>query len=423
LTVSTNSRRSRVQLDPPPSHVAIVGAGLGGVRTAEQLRSAGYDGRITVIGAEPHLPYDRPPLSKQLLSGAWGQERLVLRDRGGFDELDVELRLGQPAVALRPGLVDLADGTTVRADCFVVATGSRSRRLSGQPDAVHLLRTLDDGLRLRDALAKANSLAIVGAGFIGAEVASVATQLGIAVSVLEALPLPMSRVLGQAGGRLCARLLLENGVDLRTGAVLRGFQASARAVTLKLGSGRVTADAVLVGVGGQPNSDWLASSLGTSCVTGVPCDSSGRVTGLDRVWAVGDVAAWDDPVRGQRRVEHWTNAAEQAAVVASDILGAPTPTRAVPYVWSDQFGLKIQALGSPDNAECVLTLHGDGLNGGAVRGTVLAYLRESRLVGVVAFGAPRLSGQYRAALAGNWYRDDVLALADSASSSVSSRRA
>jgi len=206
-----------------PEHVLVVGAGLGGLRTVEQLRSAGFQGRISLVGDEQHAPYDRPPLSKQVLTGEWAPERTTLRSVEGLDDLGVRTHLGMRAVALRPGEVELADGASLHADAIVVATGLAARTLPGQPAGVHTLRTLDDALALRAALERAGSLLVVGGGFIGAEVASSARTRGLAVTVLEALPVPSARALGEELGALTGRLMTEAGVDLRTDVRIDGF--------------------------------------------------------------------------------------------------------------------------------------------------------------------------------------------------------
>jgi NADPH-dependent 2,4-dienoyl-CoA reductase/sulfur reductase-like enzyme len=404
-----------------PEHVLVIGAGLGGVRTAEQLRSAGFQGRISLVGAEPHVPYDRPPLSKQILTGAWEPGRAILRTLDQLEDLGVRAHLGLPAVAMRPGAVELADGSTLHGDAVVIATGLVARRLPGQPTHVHTLRTLDDALELRATLDRIDSLLILGGGFIGAEVASAARARGIAVTVLETLPEPVGRALGPAVGALAGRLFVEAGVDLRTGVTPAGFVTSAGfgeggdRVAVELTDGtRIEADAGLVGIGGLPWLDWLDGfpppTFGTAA--GLRCDASGRVHGWDSVWAVGDVAAWDDPDDGTaHRDEHWTSAGDQAAVVARDILGAPPLPVSVPYFWSDQFGLKIQLLGRPDRADGLLPLHGTGFDGGPVRGTVAGYLVGERLAGVVGFGAARFVARYRALLAARASRDEAVALA------------
>jgi len=416
-----------------PEHVLVVGAGLGGLRTVEQLRSAGFQGRISLVGDEQHAPYDRPPLSKQVLTGEWAPERTTLRSVEGLDDLGVRTHLGMRAVALRPGEVELADGASLHADAIVVATGLAARTLPGQPTGVHTLRTLDDALALRAALERASSLLVIGGGFIGAEVASSARTRGLAVTVLEALPVPSARALGEELGALTGRLITEAGVELRTDVRIDGFVTGSAAPD-STGSGgigcggdasgaggtgdsgacdgggqlgvaladgtRVTADVVVLGIGGVPRLGWVDGAPDEGAVPGgLPCGATGRVEGLSGVWAVGDVAAWTDPSRGDRhRHEHWTSAGDQAATVARDILGEPPPPARVPYFWSDQFGLKIQLFGRPEHADTLLPLHGDGLAGGAVRGTVVGLLADGRLVAVAGFGAARFVARYRALL-------------------------
>ena len=391
-----------------PEHVLVVGAGLGGLRTAERLRAAGHQGRISLVGAEPHPPYDRPPLSKQVLTGAWEPDRATLRDAGALAELGVRAHLGTPAVALRHGergtiALELADGSSLHGDAAVVATGVEARTLPGQPASAFTLRTLDDSLALRAALAGAASLLVVGGGFIGAEVASAAVGHGLAVTVLEAAAVPAERALGPVLGGLAGRLMSEAGVDLRTGTALTGFTGAG--VALADGT-ELSADVLVVGVGGVPRLDWIADGRDLDVTDGLPCGPTGRVHGLPGVWAVGDVAAWDG-----RRTEHWTSAGDQAAAVAHDILGVEPPPPTVPYFWSDQFGLKIQLVGHPDGADEVLPLLGAGLDGGAVRGTVAGYLAGGRLVAVAGFGAARHVARFRALVADGADRAAALELA------------
>jgi NADPH-dependent 2,4-dienoyl-CoA reductase/sulfur reductase-like enzyme len=383
-----------VDVSGGPEHVLVVGAGLGGIRTVEQLRQAGYEGRISLVGAEEHPPYDRPPLSKQLLAGDWEPERLALKDDAALEDLGVRLYLGLPAVALRPGEVELADGSVLAADAIVLATGVVARRLPGQPDSVHTLRTLDDALALRAELDSASTLAVVGAGFIGAEVASTAAAKGVAVTVLEAAPVPLARGLGEEVGALAGRLITEGGVELRLGARITGFAEGA--VELADGS-RVAADVVVVGIGGVPDLEWLADT-GLDLSNGVPCDTAGRVAGLDGVWALGDAAAWTGVDGERHRHEHWTSTTDQATVVARAITGTEPPPESVPYVWSDQFGLKIQVIGETEGADAVEQLLGEGLDGGPVQGTLVGYFREDRLIGVAGFGAARYVARCRALL-------------------------
>ena len=383
--------------DSTIEHVIIVGAGLGGLRSAQQLRQVGYHGRISLVGAETHLPYDRPPLSKQLLAGEWEPDRVYLTDEEALTSLGVELYLGKPAIALRPGAVELADGTVLRGGAIVLATGAAARRLPGQPDHVFCVRNLDDSLRLRAALRDAESLLVVGAGFIGAEVASTALDLGISVTMLEAQPVPLSRVLGERVGHMCARLIHESGVDLRTGVSITRFaDALDSPVTLELADGSlVRADVAVVGVGAEPNLDWIGD-IGLDVSGGLLCDSAGQVIGLESVWALGDIASWRDETYGaHHRHEHWTAATEQAAAVARSMVGVEPPRATAPYVWSDQFGCKIQVLGRPDLADSLTALHGEGLLGGPAKSTIVGYLGKGELLGVVGFSAARLFNRYR----------------------------
>lgn len=395
-----------------PEHVLVVGAGLGGVRTVEGLRSAGYEGRISLVGGEEHLPYDRPPLSKQFLAGTWDRERIDLTAEEKLSDLGVRTHLGLRAVALRPGEVELADGSTLHADAIVLAPGVTSRTLAGQPDSAHMLRDVGESLALRATLDKGGSLLVVGAGFIGAEVASTAHDRGIDVTVVEAAPVPMARVLGPEVGALAGRLISESGVTLCCGSAITSL--SGDGATLEDGT-TISADAVVVGVGGQLDLDWLAGT-GLDLAGGIPCDEHGRVQDLDGVWAVGDAAAWVDPRYGDRtRHEHWTSATDQATAVARDIAGAEPPPATVPYFWSDQFGLKIQLIGRPDVADAILPLHGEGLDGGPIKGTAVGYLRGDELVAVVGFGAARRIARYRKPLTERAGRAAVLELRDSLS--------
>ncbi|QIZ38000.1 NAD(P)/FAD-dependent oxidoreductase [Saccharopolyspora sp. ASAGF58] len=382
-----------------PEHVLVVGAGLGGIRTVEQLRRVGYEGSITLVGAEERLPYDRPPLSKQLLAGDWEPARIALKDAAALEELGARTCFGLRAVALRPGEVEFADGSIMAADAIVLATGLSARKLPGQPDSVHTLRTLDNALSLREDMATAKTLLVVGAGFIGAEVASTAMAKGIATTIVEAAPVPLLRGLGEEVGAIAGRLMAESGVELRLGVAITGFANSDAGAAVDLSDGsRVEADVAVVGIGGRPEVDYL-SDTGLDLVDGVPCDANGRVVGLNGVWAVGDMAAWTDPaLGGHRRHEHWTSTSDQALVVARAITGAEVPPPAVPYFWSDQFGLKIQLIGRPDIADEIVALRGEGLAGGLIKGTVVGYLWKGLLVAVAGFGAARHVARCRALL-------------------------
>ncbi|MGQ0776893.1 MAG: NAD(P)/FAD-dependent oxidoreductase [Pseudonocardiales bacterium] len=384
-----------------PEHVVVIGAGLGGLRTVESLRAAGFAGQVSFVGDEPHQPYDRPPLSKEVLSGRWPEERTMLR-RGELSDLDVSLHLGTAAVGVDTAAVQLADGTQLSYDALVVATGVRPRRLPGQPDHPrwHVLRTLEDCRALRDSMSRARSLLVVGAGFIGAEVAATARAAGLEVTVLEALPVPFARILGEQMGELCARLQTDNGVTVRTGVLLTEFDTSASGVAARLSDGSIArADCGVVGVGTVVESEWL-SGLGVPAANGLACDATGVVVGTGNVYAVGDVAAWPHPIFGDSpRIEHWTSATEQAMVVAQRITGTEItgPADAIPYFWSDQYGLKLQLVGRPDRATSVEMLHDPGV----IKGTVAGYFSsDGTLVAALAFHSPRLLNRCRALIRG-----------------------
>ncbi|WP_055717710.1 NAD(P)/FAD-dependent oxidoreductase, partial [Streptomyces torulosus] len=320
--------------------VAVVGASLAGLSAARSLRKQGYDGRLVVIGDELHRPYDRPPLSKEFLSGVLGETDLALETDG--EDLRAEWLLGTRAVGLdaRERTVRLADGGSVRADGIVIATGAAARQLPGSEGlaGVHVLRTLDDARALRDELAGGGRLVVIGGGFIGAEVASTASALGLDVTVVEAAPTPLAGPLGEEMGRIVSALHTDHGVRLLCGVGVKGLSGEARVDAVLLEDGRtIPADIVVVGVGARPCVEWLEGS-GIALDNGVTCGADGR-TSLAGVVAVGDCASWYDPRAGHhRRVEHWTGAQERPAAAVATLLaggavepGVPRP----PYFWSD----------------------------------------------------------------------------------------
>jgi len=323
-----------------PRSVVIVGAGLAGSRCAETLRAEGYDGRVVVVGEEPARPYERPALSKELLAGA--RASAELRPPEFWAERGIELRLGERVEA-----VDLARRTAgpgLEWDALVLATGARARRVPlPTPEGIHVLRTLADAEALREELRPGRRLAIVGAGFVGVEVASTARSLGLEVTVVDLASVPLERVLGPEVGELLAARYREHGVELRLETGLAGFLAGpdGRVRGLELADGsEVVCDAALVAVGVAP-----AVELHGDPRSGIETDACGR-TALPGVYACGDVAAAWRPSLGARvRVEHWTSAAGQAAAVAHAILGRERPHDELPYFWSDQFGLRLQHVG------------------------------------------------------------------------------
>ncbi|MGW4967301.1 NAD(P)/FAD-dependent oxidoreductase [Nonomuraea sp. NPDC004186] len=372
------------------NRIALVGASAGGLTTAEALRRGGFQGVITLVGDERHLPYDRPPLSKQILMGAWEPDRLTLRGQADIDALDLDLRLGVRAAGLDSAAqaLLLADGTQLPYDSLVVATGVRARRLPGTEGVagVHTLRTLADALALKARLRAGRRLVVVGAGFLGAEVAAVARGLGVEVTLLEADPVPLAQAVGEPAGRFLSRLHRDQGVRVRTGIRVAGvLQSGGEVAGVALADGSVLpADDVLVAVGSVPNTEWLADSALT-VGDGLVCDRYGAAA--PGVYGVGDVACWHNPLFGTTmRVEHRTNAAEQALAVAHNLLTpqAQRPCAPVPYFWSDQYGTRVQAHGYLRGHDEALVLDSDVTQ----RRLLVLYRRADRLTGVLAVGKP-----------------------------------
>jgi len=372
-----------------PDHIIVVGASLAGLRTVEALRREGHPGRITVIGAERNQPYDRPPLSKQFLVDGWDEEKLAL-GRGALDALEATWKLGQRAVRLDPDRlrITLEDGSTVEGDAIVLATGTRARRLPFGRDLENVLelRTLEDARRLRSALDAAPRVVIVGAGFIGMELAASCRQRGLDVSVVEPLEAPLVRGLGPVLGERVARRHREEGVVFHLGVGVEGFEGEGRVSGVRLSTGeRLPADLVVVGVGAVPETDWLDGS-GLEIDDGVLCDATGR-TSREGVFALGDCARWENPHYPDRpRFEHWTSAVEQANVVAKRIVhGEVEPFAPIPYVWTDQFDLRIAVAGEIREGDEMHVCHGK-----LEEDRFLALFgRHGKLVAAVGFKRPR----------------------------------
>jgi len=380
----------------------VVGASLAGLSAARSLRKQGYDGRLMVIGDEPHRPYDRPPLSKEFLAGTVGEADLLLEADG--EDLRAEWLLGARAVALQVDGAErvllLDDGREVRADGVVLATGAAARNLPGTDGlaGVHTLRTLDDARALRDELALGGRLVVIGGGFIGAEVASTAYALGLDVTVIEAAPTPLAGPLGETMGGIVSALHEAHGVRLLCGAGVKGLSGEDRVDAVLLEDGRtVPADIVVVGVGARPCVEWLEGS-GVELDNGVKCGADGR-TGVAGVVAVGDCASWYDPRAGfHRRVEHWTGARERpdAAVAALLSWGAAEPgVPRPPYFWSDQYGVKIQFAGHAAGADSVTVEEGATDD----RSFLAVYRCAGQPVAVLAMNQPRLFMRWRKQLA------------------------
>lgn len=377
--------------------VAVIGGSLAGLSAARALREQDFDGRVVVVGAEDRLPYDRPPLSKEFLAGEIGVDDLALTtdDDAG---LDLEWSLGDPAAALDPRgrSVVLASGREIAADGVVLATGARARPFPGERlDGVHTLRTLEDAVELRGDLQAGSRLVVIGAGFIGAEVASTAQKLGVEVTVIESDPLPLGRVLGAELGAACTALHEDNGVRVITGAAVTGIAGDTRVREVRLAGDRtVPADVVVAGIGALPNIEWLAGSGVDHDHRGVWTDAEGA-TNLPQVVAAGDCTFSHCPYAGvERRQEHWTNALQQPTAAVATLLGrspAGTARRPAPYFWSDQYGARLQFAGHrlPDDEIEIL----DGDPGS--RRFVAGYRRAGELVAVFAMNQPKLFGKWR----------------------------
>ncbi|WP_158890865.1 NAD(P)/FAD-dependent oxidoreductase [Amycolatopsis anabasis] len=359
--------------------LVVVGASLAGLRAVEAARKAGFDGTITLIGAEPHLPYDRPPLSKAFLESVEEPRVTQYRDEAKLrDELRIDLRLGTPASAVDTEARAVRVGEeAVRYDALVIATGAQARTL---PGCARPLRTVDDARAIRAALVDARRVVVIGAGFIGSEVASSARARGLEVTVVEAAPTPLVRAVGALMGDRYAALHARGGADLRCGTGVSAIE-DGRVV---LADGTVlNADLVVAGVGAVPATDWLDGSA-VRLADGVVCDET-LCTGVPGVYAAGDVARWHNPLFDRSmRLEHWTSAAEQGAVAARNALDPDNATayQTVPYFWSDAYGSRLQFVGvlGPDEVRVV---EEDGT------GFTAVYREGDRCVGALTLDRPR----------------------------------
>ena len=393
--------------------IAVVGASLAGLRAAEFIRRAKFEGELVLIGDEVRLPYDRPPLSKEVLRGEWEPERIALRRRS-YDELNLQLLLGERAVSLDTAKRELRleGGTVVSFDGMVIATGGQVRELPHQPrvDGIYTLRTLDDALAIRAAFASKPRVAVIGAGFIGAEVAASAQQLGLEVTMIEALEAPLALSLGARLGRVLQDAHERRGVRVLCGRRVEGFGGTDRIESVLLDDGtRVECDVVVVGIGVSPSVSWLAGS-GVELDDGVRCDET-LASSVPGIVAAGDVASWYNPLFEERmRVEHWTNAVEQARHAVSSLLAAPGEAKAfesVPMFWSDQFDIKIQGVGRPKPTDDLV------LAGGTPESEkfIALYGRAGRLVGAVAFNQPPKLVQLRMLIGKRGGIDEALKIA------------
>ena len=400
------------------AHVVVVGASLAGLRAAEVLRERGFEGTITMVGDEPYMPYDRPPLSKNFLSGEWDADRVRLRQPEMFDALNATWITGVAATQLRTAenTVVLADGRTLTYDAVVLATGGVVRRLPHQPDVkgIHMLRSLDDATALRAEIVEGAHLVVIGAGFIGLEAAATATNRGAKVTVLEGLPAPLIRGLGETQGAMIGRVHERNGVTVRCNVRVESIEHADGHVTgVRLEGGDVVkADVVIVGIGVAPATQWLEDS-GLTLRDGVVCNEFMNA-GVPNVFAAGDMARWPNAlftdIEPDMRVEHWTSAVEEGAAAGGNAYAflageEQQPYAAVPFFWSDQFDARIQFLGrATANAESVVVA------GSEEDGKwCAAYFENGRLTGVLGVSQPKLVMPARRLLSQHTSREDALA--------------
>lgn len=368
------------------THIAVVGAALAGQKTAEALRARGYSGRLTLIGDEPHLPYDRPPLSKNVLTTEFDTEELLFEPSEWYADNQVDLILGQPAVGLDVAgkQLHLRSGS-VNFDQVVIATGARARNpFAVAPEGVHTLRTLDDATRLRQALIKSDRVVIIGGGFIGLEVACAAKLLGAQVTVVEAAAVPLSRNLGDEVAPTLVQLARSQGIAIVCGRTVSEIRGASHVTSVTLDDGsEIPCGTVVVGVGAIPNTEWLADSALEVTAQGLICDPTGQAA--ENVWAAGDVSSWRGHDGLVHRHEHWTSAAEQAKVVARNIVESATHTvESAPYVWSDQFGRRISIIGQTTNYDSVRFLST------GITDLAALYSRDGQLVGACVIDQMRL---------------------------------
>lgn len=400
------------------SRVVIVGASVGGVRAAQELRGNGFTGSLTLIEAEPHLPYDKPPLSKAVLEGSADATSIAILSEAQIRDLDIDLRLGHAAqgLDLDANEVRLDDGSTVAFDELIIATGARARTAPWtQVPGVRTMRTLGDAHDVKADFARGGHVIVCGAGFIGSEAASVARKQGLEVTVIDPLEIPMGRIFGDEIGHAFTELHQSHGVRTLLGRSISDIEATDDGFRVDLTDGTsVTGDSVLVGIGAVPNTEWLEGS-GLTLDNGVVCDERLTALGHAHVHAIGDLARWSDPIRGVTRIEHWGNASDQAAHVARRLTQPEDaqPFIADGYVWSDQYDWHIQLIGRFAGAFARVERVDD------VVGAPLAalYLDDAgQVVGLLTVNSPRaiMSLRRRLRTGAPLGRDEAVALLEKA---------
>jgi NADPH-dependent 2,4-dienoyl-CoA reductase/sulfur reductase-like enzyme len=388
----------------------VVGGGVAALRAAQGLRRGGFAGALTLVAAEAHPPYNRPPLSKAVLTGDATPESTALADPDELAGLDLELRLAETATALDlEGRRVLVGEAWLEFDGLVIATGSSPRRLPGLEgvEGVHLLRTLEDAVALRAAFERGPRVLVVGCGFIGSEVASSARRRGLEVTVVDVSPTPLAQAVGPEMGAVMGGLHADHGTVLRLGQGVAALEGAGRVEQARLGDGSVVdVDLVVVGVGVTPCVGWLEGS-GLTLADGVVCDATLNA-GRPGVFAAGDVARWQNDLFGRSlRIEHWTTAGDQGAHVARALLAGddPAPFADAGYVWSDQYGVKLQVVGLTGDADEVRIVDG----GVDARKFVAWYRRADRLVGALGIASPPLVMRSRLLIEQRTRWDDALA--------------
>jgi 3-phenylpropionate/trans-cinnamate dioxygenase ferredoxin reductase subunit len=392
------------------SSITIVGGSLAGLRGAEAIRRDGFEGRISFVGEEIHRPYDRPPLSKQFLASEWDADRIALGDADRFAALDLDLHLGRRAVALDVAnrQVTLDDDSVISSEAVLIATGARARTLPIPNRAgLHVLRTIDDATALEaDLGANPKRVVVIGAGFIGAEVAATARGRGLEVTMVDVAEAPMIRGLGAELGMVCAEVHRSHGVDVRLGIGVEEILGTDRVTAVVLGDGsKIACDVVVVGIGVIPNTDWLADS-GLALDDGVVCDET--CLAAPGIAAAGDVARWPNPRYGElMRVEHWDNAVDQGVYAAKRLIAgqAAGPYAPVPWFWSDQFDRKIQLAGRTKPGDQMLIVDGTAEE----HRFAAIFGRDKKLTGVFGMNRPRQVMQYRGLLANDASWDEAVA--------------
>lgn len=402
--------------------LVVVGASLAGLRAVEAARNDGHDGQVVLVGAEEHLPYDRPPLSKAYLDAPDVPSVQFREEQHLREDLGIDLVLGTRAEGLDPDAREIvvADGR-IPYDALVIATGARARTLprTGHLAGVHTLRTLDDAVAVRAALDAGARTVVIGAGFIGSEVASGARKRGLSATIVEALPTPLARAIGSEMGTALASLHAAHGTDLRCGVAVEALEGTDRVTGVRLADGTVLpADLVVVGIGAVPETGWLEGT-GLELDDGVLADET-LATALPDVFVAGDVARWRNPLFDRHmRVEHWTNAAEQGARAARNALADPadrTPYETVPYFWSDWYDSRIQFVGIPSADEVRLV-------SGSVdeQRFVALYRTGDRLTGALTLNRRADVMKYRVQIAKRATWDEALEFAEKREAAAAAR--